>query len=89
MKWYCLSLHARAEQGDANNLKMVHFLTVAAKHCRQAEHSLSRFIPIYRDSSGLQGASIPARREGRSAGLSPGIKLMRIGFLEDFLRGAV
>jgi hypothetical protein len=40
MKWYCLSLDARAEQGDANNLKMVPFLTVAAKHCRKAEHSL-------------------------------------------------
>jgi hypothetical protein len=33
-------LHARAEQGDGNNLKIVKFLTVAAKHCRKAEHSL-------------------------------------------------
>ncbi len=33
-------MHARAEQGDGNNLKIVKFLTVAAKHCRKAEHSL-------------------------------------------------
>jgi hypothetical protein len=27
-KWHFLSLHARAEQGDAKNLKMVDFLAV-------------------------------------------------------------
>ena len=39
-KCHCLSLHACAEQGDADNLKMANFLTVGAKHCRKAEHSL-------------------------------------------------
>jgi hypothetical protein len=63
MKCHYLSLHARAEQGDGNNSRIAKFLTVAAKHCRQAEHQGGiEQVCVYRKTRVNKGVIFVASR---------------------------